>query len=78
MLEAYFEMDSLKELSNQELIRRHKDIRDKCSKARRYNDNKIIMRYNQIADMYEAELDRRIIEELIDEDELEDEYEDFV
>lgn len=78
MLEAYFEMDSLKELSNQELIRRHKDIRDKCSKAQRYNDNKIIMRYNQIADMYEAELDRRIIEELIDEDELEDEYEDFV
>lgn len=78
MLEAYFEMDSLKDLSNQELIQRHKKIRNLCSYAQQHHDNQSLIQYMNLADVYERELDRRIMEELIDEDELEDSYEDFV
>ena len=60
------------------MVRFFKKIRNLCSYAQQRHDNKSLIQYMNLADVYERELDRRIMEELIDEDELEDSYEDFV
>ena len=76
---AYFETDSLKNLSNIELMQKHKQVTEKYSMAQsRGVTYDIVSQLQQLSDIYTAELDRRIAEGLIDEDELEDEYEDFV
>ena len=76
---AYFETDSLYKLSNKELIEKQKEIVSKYSLSQTHKTPKeIILQLYNLVDLYTAELDRRIVEGLIDEDELEDEYEDFV
>lgn len=76
---AYFETDSLYKLSNKELIEKQKEIVSKYSLSQTHKTPKeIVLQSYNLVDLYTAELDRRIVEGLIDEDELEDEYEDFV
>lgn len=76
---AYFETDSLYKLSNKELIEKQKEIVSKYSLSQTHKTPKeIVLQLYNLVDLYTAELDRRIVEGLIDEDELEDEYEDFV
>lgn len=76
---AYFETDSLYKLSNKELIEKQKEIVNKYSLSQTHKTPKeIVLQLYNLVDLYTAELDRRIVEGLIDEDELEDEYEDFV
>jgi hypothetical protein len=76
---AYFETDSLTKLSNKELIEKQKEIVNKYSLSQTHKTSKeIVLQLYDLVDIYTAELDRRIVEGLIDEDELEDEYEDFV
>lgn len=79
MAEIYFENDKLKDLSNAELIKKHKQINEiyfSLQSKSVPSDTKI--QVSQLFNLYTAELDRRIAEDLIDEDELEDAYEDFV
>lgn len=79
MTMIYFETDKLKDLSNKELIKKQQEISNKCSLAqKKYISSDIIQQLIQLNEAYTAELDRRYNEGLIDEDELEDEYEDFV
>lgn len=77
---AYFEFDSLKNLSNIELIRKHKQVLEKydLAKNNKFVPYESVKQLYELTEIYTAELDRRISEDLIDEDELEDEYEDFV
>lgn len=79
MTMIYFEIDKLKDLSNKELIEKQQEISNKCSLAqKKYISSDIIQQLIQLDEAYTAEVDRRYREGLIDEDELEDEYEDFI
>lgn len=79
MTMIYFETDKLKDLSNKELIEKQQEISNKCSLAqKKYISSDIIQQLIQLDEAYTAEIDRRYREGLIDEDELEDEYEDFI
>lgn len=79
MTMIYFETDKLKDLSNKELIEKQQEISNKCSLAqKKYISSDIIQQLIQLDEAYTAEVDRRYREGLIDEDELEDEYEDFI
>lgn len=79
MTMIYFETDKLKDLSNKELIGKQQEISNKCSLAqKKYISSDIIQQLIQLDEAYTAEIDRRYREGLIDEDELEDEYEDFI
>lgn len=76
---VYFEADKLKDLSNIELIKKQQDLLNKCSMAqKKYVSSDIIQQLIQLNEIYTNEVERRYREGLIDEDELEDEYEDFV
>ena len=79
MAGIYFETDKLKDLSNIELLEKHKKINDMYfSLQSKSIPSETRNQISQLFEQYTAELERRIAEDLIDEDELEDEYEDFV
>lgn len=76
MPNIYFESDKLKDLSNELLIEKHSEISEKYTLLN--NKNIPLEMRQQIAMMYEIydnELNRRLIEGLIDDDELEEIYE---
>ena len=76
MPNIYFESDKLKDLSNELLIEKHSEISEKYTLLN--NKNIPSEMKQQIAMMYEIydnELNRRLIEGLIDDDELEEIYE---
>lgn len=76
---TYFETDSLTKLSNKELIEKQKEIVNKYTLSQSHKTPKeIVLQLYNLSELYTSELDRRIVEGLIDEDELEDEYEDFI
>jgi hypothetical protein len=75
MSEFYFEPDELKNLPNKELIKKQKEITEMFSKAQRKSTPASTMEQIIILmDLYTAELDRRMEEDLIDEDEMDDIY----
>ena len=76
MPKIYFETDKLKDLSNESLVEKHLKISEKYTLLN--NKNIPSEMKQQIAMMYEIydnELNRRLIEGLIDDDELEEIYE---
>lgn len=76
MPNIYFETDKLKDLSNESLVEKHLKISEKYTLLN--NKNIPSEMKQQIAMMYEIydnELNRRLIEGLIDDDELEEIYE---
>lgn len=76
MPKIYFETDKLKDLSNESLVEKHSKISEKYTLLN--NKNIPSEMKQQIAMMYEIydnELNRRLIEGLIDDDELEEIYE---
>lgn len=76
MPNIYFESDKLKDLSNESLVEKHSEISEKYTLLN--NKNIPSEMKQQIAMMYEIydnELNRRLIEGLIDDDELEEIYE---
>ncbi len=76
MPNIYFETDKLKDLSNESLVEKHSKISEKYTLLN--NKNIPSEMKQQIAMMYEIydnELNRRLIEGLIDDDELEEIYE---
>lgn len=76
MPKIYFETDKLKDLSNESLVEKHSEISEKYTLLN--NKNIPSEMKQQIAMMYEIydnELNRRLIEGLIDDDELEEIYE---
>ena len=76
MPNIYFETDKLKDLSNESLVEKHSKISEKYTLLN--NKNIPLEMRQQIAMMYEIydnELNRRLIEGLIDDDELEEIYE---
>ena len=76
MPNIYFESDKLKDLSNELLIEKYSEISEKYTLLN--NKNIPLEMRQQIAMMYEIydnELNRRLIEGLIDDDELEEIYE---
>lgn len=76
MPNIYFESDKLKDLSNELLIEKHSEISEKYTLLN--NKNIPLEMRQQITMMYEIydnELNRRLIEGLIDDDELEEIYE---
>lgn len=76
MPKIYFETDKLKDLSNESLVEKHSEISEKYTLLN--NKNIPLEMRQQIAMMYEIydnELNRRLIEGLIDDDELEEIYE---
>ena len=76
MPNIYFETDKLKDLPNESLVEKHSKISEKYTLLN--NKNIPSEMKQQIAMMYEIydnELNRRLIEGLIDDDELEEIYE---
>ena len=76
MPNIYFETDKLKDLSNESLVEKHLKISEKYTLLN--NKNIPSEMKQQIAMMYEIydnELNRRLIQGLIDDDELEEIYE---
>lgn len=78
MIGFYFESDSLKELSNRDFIKKHFQINEMSNKAMSKNTpSYVVEQIKAMKDLYEKELQRRYEEDLIDDDEIEDYYEEF-
>ena len=76
MAQIYFESDKLKDLSNIELIKCQNELSKKMTMIqKKYFSKEIIEQLNQMYDLYTAELDRRYAEDLIDDDEIEEIFE---
>lgn len=76
MAQIYFESDKLKDLSNIELIKCQNELSKKMTMVqKKYFSKEIIEQLNQMYDLYTAELDRRYAEDLIDDDEIEEIFE---
>lgn len=76
MAQIYFESDKLKDLSNIELIKRQNELSKKLALVqKKYFSKEMIEQLNQMYDLYTAELDRRYEEDLIDDDEIEEIFE---
>lgn len=76
MAQIYFESDKLKDLSNIELIKCQNELSKKMAMIqKKYFSKEIIEQLNQMYDLYTAELDRRYAEDLIDDDEIEEIFE---
>lgn len=71
---TYFETDSLKKLSDKELVKNHQILQEKISRAQRTSTPKDIMiQMLMFEEAYTNEIDRRIDEDIIDLDEVEEE-----
>lgn len=71
---TYFETDSLKKLSDKELVKNHQILQEKISRAQRTSTPKDIMiQMLMFEKAYTNEIDRRIDEDIIDLDEVEEE-----
>ena len=76
MAQIYFESDKLKDLSNIELIKCQNELSKKMTMVqKKYFSKEITEQLNQMYDLYTAELDRRYAEDLIDDDEIEEIFE---
>lgn len=76
MAKVYFEPQVLNDLSNDDLLKKFKDLGDKLNKAKTYSfvGKDVMEDMQMIYDYYVAEIDRRIEEDLLDEDEIEEYY----
>lgn len=71
MAQVYFETDDLKKLSNYDLIVRQQQLVDKLSYASKGSmSSEVVKQLRTFLDAYNEEVDRRYSEGLIDEDEL--------
>lgn len=78
MPQIYFETDDLKKLSDIELIQRQNMLQDMIAKcySQPHSNNEIVQQMLSLEEAYTAEIDRRYDEGLIDDDELEELFED--
>lgn len=78
MPQIYFETDDLKKLSDIELIQRQNKLQDMIAKcySQPHSNNEIVQQMLTLEEAYTAEIDRRYDEGLIDDDELEELFED--
>ena len=72
----YYESDNLKELSNQELIKKHYKISKIESNAQvKTTPRHLMEQIRQMYQLYDDELNRRLECDIMDEDEVEELYE---
>lgn len=76
MPNIYFETDKLKDLSNESLVEKHSEISEKYTLLNNKNiPSEMKQQISMMYEIYDNELNRRLIEGLIDDDELEEIYE---
>lgn len=76
MPNIYFETDKLKDLSNESLVEKHSEISEKYTLLKNKNiPSEMKQQITMVYEIYDNELNRRLIEGLIDDDELEEIYE---
>lgn len=76
MQEVFFEADSLNKLSNKELAKKYWKLNEILTNCKSLSYDYKNQLYNFLS-LYESEIERRIDEDLLEEDEIETLYEFF-
>lgn len=76
MQEVFFEADSLNKLSNKELAKKYWKLNEILTKCKSLSYDYKNQLYNFLS-LYESEIERRLDEDLLEEDEIETLYEFF-